>query len=96
MTRRIRPGPSQQADVWLVTRMAFGPFIVKASFGDAIVVGPESAMAFLRSLSAEHRAADHWKAAKRMLERASADLESENLAAQAFRVALETNDLLIR
>jgi hypothetical protein len=75
--------------------MAFGPFRVKASFGDTIVIGPASATAFLLSLGPEHRAADHWKAAARMLELASTSAEAENLAAQAFRAALETNDWLI-
>jgi hypothetical protein len=75
--------------------MAFGPFRVKASFGDTIVIGPESATAYLLGLSPEHRAADHWKAAERMLELASTSAEAENLAAQAFRVALETNGWLI-
>jgi hypothetical protein len=75
--------------------MAFGPFRVKASFGDTIVIGPASATAFLLSLDPQHRAADHWKAVERMLELASTSTEAENLAAQAFRDALETNDWLI-
>jgi hypothetical protein len=76
--------------------MAFGPFRVKASFGDTIVIGPASATAFLLSLGSEYRATDHWKAAERMLELASASAEAENLAAQTFRDALETNNWLIR
>jgi hypothetical protein len=75
--------------------MAFGPFRVKASFGDTLVIGPASATAFLLSLGPEYRATDHWKAAERMLEVAFTSAEAENLAAQAFRVALETNDWLI-
>jgi hypothetical protein len=75
--------------------MAFGPFRVKAWFGDTIVIGPESATAYLLSLGPEYRAADHWKAAERMLELASAGAEAESLAAQAFKAALEANGLLI-
>ena len=75
--------------------MVFGPFKVKASFGEITVVGSAGAMAFLRSLDPEYRHTYHWKVAERMLEVAWTNAEAESLAAQTFKIALETDNLLI-
>lgn len=75
--------------------MAFGPFSVKTSFGQTVIASPATAMAFLRALGPPHRTAYHWKVAERMLEVAWTSAEAENLAAQAFKIALEAEDLLI-
>jgi len=75
--------------------MTFGPFKVKASLGETIIASPAAANAFLRSLGPEHRHTYHWKVAERMLEVAWTTAEAEDFAAQAFKVALETDDWLI-
>jgi len=74
--------------------MAFGPFKVRASFGETIVASSEAATAFLRALGPSHRTTYHWKVAERMLEVAWTSAEAENLAAQAFKIALETDHWL--
>jgi hypothetical protein len=75
--------------------MAFGPFAVKTSFGQATVEDSRSAAAFLRALGPPYRTTYHWKVAERMLEHAWTSTEAEDLAAKAFQIALETDDLLI-
>jgi hypothetical protein len=75
--------------------MAFGPFKVKARLGEAIVVSPAAANAFLRCLGPDHRNTCHWKVAERMLEVEWSSADAENLAAQAFKIALETDNWLI-
>jgi hypothetical protein len=75
--------------------MAFGPFAVKTSFGQTIIASPATATAFLRALGPPHRTTYHWKVAERMLEVAWTSAEAENLAAQAFKIALEADHLLI-
>jgi hypothetical protein len=75
--------------------MAFGPFTVKTSFGQTVVAGPRSATAFLRALGPPYRTTYHWKVAERMLEYAWMSTEAEEMAARAFQVALETDDMLI-
>jgi hypothetical protein len=78
-----------------VLRMAFGPFKVKTSFGESNIASSAAAMAFVRSLGPSYRATYHWKVAERMLEVAWTSAEAENLAAQAFKIALETDGWLI-
>jgi hypothetical protein len=78
-----------------VPRVAFGPFKVKASFGATMVASQASANAFLRALGPPHRTTYHWKVAERMLEVAWSSAEAENFAAQAFKIALETEGWLI-
>jgi hypothetical protein len=68
--------------------MGFGHFRVKAKFG-------ETAMAFMRSLEPSHRVSYHWKVAERMIHFAWMSAEDEALAGQAFKIALETDNLLI-
>jgi hypothetical protein len=77
------------------SRMAFGPFAVKTSFGKPTVASAETAMRFVRSLSPSDRTTYHWKVAERMLEVAWTSVEAEEFAAKAFKIALETDDLLI-
>jgi len=69
--------------------MAFGPFKVRASFGETTVGSPVSAMAFLRAIGPPHRATYHWKVAERMLEVAWTNAEAETFAAQALRLLLK-------
>ena len=76
-------------------RMAFGPFAVKTSFGQTIIASPATATAFLRGLGPPLRATYHWKVAERMLEVAWTSAEAETFAAQAFKIALEADHLLI-
>ena len=73
--------------------MGFGPFRVKAKFGELNIATSAAAMAFVRSLEPTHRASYHWKLAERMIHFVSA--EDEALAEQAFMIALETDGLLI-
>jgi hypothetical protein len=75
--------------------MAFGPFKVKTSFGESNIASSAAAMAFVRSLGPSYRTTYHWKVAERMLEVAWTSAEAENLAAQAFKIALETDGWLI-
>ena len=75
--------------------MAFGAFKVKANLGEATIVSPAAANAFLRSLGPEHRNTYHWKVAELMLEVAWSSADAENMAAQAFKIALESDNLLI-
>ena len=75
--------------------MAFGPFKVKAILGETIIASPAAANTFLRSLGPEYRYTYHWKVAERMLEVAWTNAEAENFAAQAFQIAVETDDWLI-
>jgi hypothetical protein len=75
--------------------MAFGPFAVKTSFGETIIANPTTATAFLRALGPSYRTTYHWKVAERMLEVAWTSAEAEDMAAQAFKIALEAADLLI-
>ena len=75
--------------------MAFGPFAVKTSFGETIIANPITATAFLRALGPSYRTTYHWKVAERMLEVAWTSAEAEDMAAQAFKIALEAADLLI-
>jgi hypothetical protein len=75
--------------------MSFGPFKVKASFGNTIIASPASATAFLRALGPPYRTTYHWKVAERMLEVAWTSAEAEDFAAQAFKIALETDHLLL-
>jgi hypothetical protein len=75
--------------------MGFGPFRVKAKFGELRIATSTAATAFVRSLEPSHRAAYHWKVADRMLHFAWMSVEDEALAAQAFQIALETDALLI-
>ena len=78
-----------------VSRMAFGPFAVKTSFGETTIANPTTATAFLRALGPSYRTTYHWKVAERMLEVAWTSAEAEDMAAQAFKIALEAADLLI-
>jgi hypothetical protein len=75
--------------------MGFGPFRVKARFGELNIATSTAAMAFVRSLEPSHRAPYHWKVAERMLHFAWMSAEDEALAEQAFMIALETDALLI-
>jgi hypothetical protein len=76
-------------------RMAFGPFAVKTSFGASSISSSTTAMAFVRALGPSYRTMYHWKVAERMLEVAWTSAEAESMAAQAFKIALEADDLLI-
>ena len=75
--------------------MAFGPFKIKANLGETIIAGPTAANTFMRSLGPEHRHTYQWKVVERMLEVAWMSEDSENLAARAFKIALETDNFLI-
>jgi hypothetical protein len=46
--------------------MGFGPFRVKAKFGELNIATSAAAMAFVRSLEPSHRASYHWKVAERI------------------------------
>jgi hypothetical protein len=85
----------KRQDARQFVRMAFGPFVVKTSFGQTTVEDSRSATAFLRALGAPYRTTYHWKVAERMLEHAWTNAEAENMAAKAFQIALEADDLLI-
>jgi hypothetical protein len=78
-----------------LVRMAFGPFAVTTSFGQIKITSPTGAIRFLRSLGVESRGTYHWKVAERMLEVAWTSVDAEALAAQAFKIALETDNLLV-
>jgi hypothetical protein len=75
--------------------MGFGPFRVKAKFGQTNIATSAAAMAFVRSLEPPNRGSYHWKVAERMIHFAWMSAEDEALAEQAFRTALETDALLI-
>jgi hypothetical protein len=75
--------------------MAFGPFRVKAKFGELNIATSAAAMAFVRSLEPPQRASYHWKVAERMIHFAWMSAEDVALAEQAFMIALETDGLLI-
>jgi len=75
--------------------MGFGPFRVKAKFGEQRIATSAAAMAFVRSLEPSHRTSYHWKVAERMIHFAWMSAEDEALAEQAFMIALETDGLLI-
>jgi hypothetical protein len=95
---RIGRGSNQGAvtsEARQVSRMAFGPFAVKTSFGETTIVNPTTATAFLRALGPSYRTTYHWKVAERMLDVAWTSAEAEDMAAQAFKIALEADDLLI-
>jgi hypothetical protein len=74
--------------------MGFGPFRVKAQFGELNIATSAAALAFVRSVDPSARTSYHWKVAERMLHFAWISAEDENLAQQAFRIALETEGLL--
>jgi hypothetical protein len=75
--------------------MGFGPFRVKATFGEISVVSSAAAMAFVRSLEPSYRNSYHWKVAERMIHFAWMSAEDEAFAEQAFKIALEADALLI-
>jgi hypothetical protein len=76
--------------------MGFGPFRVKAQFGEANIATSAAAMAFVRSLEPIRRVSYNWKVAERMIHFAWMSAEDEALAEQAFKIALETDALLIQ
>jgi hypothetical protein len=75
--------------------MGFGPFRVKAKFGEIKIATSAAAMAFVRGLEPSYRVSYHWKVAERMIHFAWMSAEDEILAEQAFKIALETDTLLI-
>jgi hypothetical protein len=75
--------------------MGFGPFRVKARFGELNIATSAAAMAFVRSLEPSQRTSYHWKVAERMIHFAWMSAEDEALAEQAFKIALETEAELI-
>jgi hypothetical protein len=75
--------------------MVFGPFRVKTKFGERNIATSEAAMAFVRALEPSHRTTYHWKVAERMIHFSWMSAEDEALAEQAFRIALETDGMLI-
>src|ERR1700677_2693450 len=75
--------------------MGFGPFRVKAKFGEQRIATSAAAMAFVRSLEPPLRTSYHWKVAERMIHFAWMSAEDEALAERAFMIALETDALLI-
>ena len=75
--------------------MGIGPFRVKAKFGEIKIATSAAAMAFVRSLEPSYRVSYHWKVAERMIHFAWMSAEDEILAEQAFKIALETDTLLI-
>jgi hypothetical protein len=90
---------ARHLDKWRLARqapkMGFGPFRVKAKFGEIKITTSAAAMAFVRSLEPSHRVSYHWKVAERMIHFAWMSAEDEALAEQAFKIALETDNLLI-
>jgi hypothetical protein len=62
---------------------------------ETTIANPTTATAFLRALGPSYRTTYHWKVAERMLEVAWTSAEAEDMAAQAFKIALEADDLLI-
>jgi hypothetical protein len=76
--------------------MGFGPFRVKAKFGEQRIATSAAALAFLRGLDPSLRTSFHWKVAERMIHFAWMSAEDEALAERAFQIALETDALLIR
>jgi hypothetical protein len=77
-----------------VARMRFGPFRVKAQFGEREIATPAAAMTFVRSLEPSRRTTYHWKVVERMIHFAWMSAEDEALAEQAFKIALQTDGLL--
>ena len=75
--------------------MGFGPFRVKAKFGETNILSSTAAMAFVRSLEPSYRTSYHWKVAERMIHFAWMSVEDEALAEKAFKIALETDNWLI-
>jgi hypothetical protein len=75
--------------------MSFGPFRVKAKFGEQRIATSAGAMAFVRSLQPPLRSSYHWKVAERMIHFAWMSAEDEALAERAFMIALETDGLLV-
>ena len=75
--------------------MGFGPFRVKAKFGEQRIATSGAAMAFVRGLGPRHRTTYHWKVAERMIHFAWTSAEDEAFAEQAFMIALEADGLLI-
>jgi hypothetical protein len=73
--------------------MGFGPFRVKANFGEIRIATSAAAMAFVRSLEPSYRTSYHWKVAERMIHFAWMSAEDEAFAEQAFKIALEVDDL---
>jgi hypothetical protein len=71
--------------------MGFGPFRVKATFGELNIATSAAAMAFVRSLGPSRRASYHWKVAERMIQLAWMSAEDEALAEQVFKIALEAD-----
>jgi hypothetical protein len=75
--------------------MGFGPFRVRAEFGELNIATSAAAMAFVRSLEPPLRTSYRWKVAERMLHFAWMSAEDEAMAEQALMIALETDALLI-
>jgi hypothetical protein len=75
--------------------MGFGPFRVKARFGEQNIATSAAAMAFVRGLEPSLRTSYHWKVAERMIHFAWMSAEDEAFAEQAFMIALEADGLLI-
>ena len=76
-------------------KLGFGPFVVKTSFGASTIANTEAAMRYVRSVGPSYRTTYHWKVAERMLEVAWTSAEAEEFAAQAFKIALQTDGWLI-
>jgi hypothetical protein len=75
--------------------MTFGPFRVRAQFGEQRIATSAAAMTYVRGLDPSLRNMYHWKVAERMLHFAWMSTEDDAMAKKAFQIALETDGLLI-
>lgn len=74
----------------------FGPFRILAKSGSVrILATTVEAQEFIKALPAERREAMHWMRARKALDRGWMGSQAEYDAARAFRLALQTDDLLI-
>jgi hypothetical protein len=94
--RCAHPRPlDKRCEARQVLAMGFGPFRVKAKFGEQRIATSAAAMVFVRGLDPSLRISYHWKVAERMIHFAWMSAEDEALAEQAFQIALETDALLL-
>ena len=92
---RLRVSSRREQKQSPLPKLGFGPFVVKTSFGASTIANTEAAMRYVRSVGPSYRTTYHWKVAERMLEVAWTSAEAEEFAAQAFKIALQTDGWLI-
>jgi hypothetical protein len=92
---RLRVSSRREQKQSLLPKVGFGPFVVKTSFGASTIANTEAARRYVRSVGPSYRTTYHWKVAERMLEVAWTSAEAEEFAAQAFKIALQTDGWLI-